>query len=63
MIVSIGNNVLANAVDSDTSETVKLAFSATVLAKLLYEYAIWVKHLEKISYLEDDANGRAYTNR
>lgn len=40
MIVSVGNDVLANAVDRDASETVELAFTAAILAELFYEYAI-----------------------
>lgn len=48
MIVSVGNDVLANAIHGNASETIELAFTASVLTELLYEYAIWVEHLEKI---------------
>lgn len=47
MVVSIGNDVLPNAVDSNAGEAVKLTLTAAVLTELLNEYSVGVKHLKK----------------
>lgn len=52
MVVSIGNDVLSDSVDSDSSEAVELALTASVLTKLLHEYTVGIEHLgtNKIVY-------------
>lgn len=46
MIVSVGDNVLADPVDGDAGETIEFPLAVAVLAELLDEVAVGVEHLD-----------------